>query len=349
MTLVSIIIPIYNVEKYLENCVNSVINQSYSNLEIILVDDGSPDNCPKMCDDFSIIDKRIKVIHKKNAGLGLARNSGLEIATGEYVIFVDSDDWIDLDTVEKMLSIAQKDNCDFIVAGFNRQYDENKIISSNKCTDVIEIIKKSDIQEKILYPILGSLSKNSNDVEREMCVWTNMYKLSIIRDSNIIFANEREFLSEDLLFNINYIMKINSAALVPYCFYHYRLNHVSLTNAYRKNRFSLLCNLYKHEKDLLSKYNIWSDAQERVYRTFIMKARNAIRILVNSKNLSFSKKYTHLKKILNNEILIEILSKYPINSYKMSLKVVAKLMKNKLVLLLMLEQKLRYFLKSIRG
>ena len=98
MPKISVIIPVYNVSQYLHRCVDSVINQTYSDLEIILVDDGSPDDCPIICDEYSKKDARVKVIHKPNGGLSSARNAGLDIATGEYVGFVDSDDWIEEDT-----------------------------------------------------------------------------------------------------------------------------------------------------------------------------------------------------------------------------------------------------------
>ena len=102
---ISVIIPIYKVEKYLNRCVESVVNQSYQNLEIILVDDGSPDNCPKMCDDWAEKDNRIKVIHKENGGLSDARNAGLKVAMGEYISFVDSDDWIAKDFYEVLIRV----------------------------------------------------------------------------------------------------------------------------------------------------------------------------------------------------------------------------------------------------
>ena len=101
--LVSVIVPIYNVEKYLEKCIESIVNQTYKNLEIILVDDGSQDNCPAMCDEWTQKDSRIKVIHKKNGGLSSARNAGLEVSNGEYISFVDSDDWLDENTFEELL------------------------------------------------------------------------------------------------------------------------------------------------------------------------------------------------------------------------------------------------------
>ena len=102
--LISIILPVYKVEKYIDKCMESLINQTYKNLEIILVDDGSPDNSGKLCDEWSKKDKRVKVIHKENGGVSSARNAGLDAATGDYIAFIDPDDWVDLETYEKMLN-----------------------------------------------------------------------------------------------------------------------------------------------------------------------------------------------------------------------------------------------------
>ena len=121
---ISVIVPIYKVEKYLEKCLNSILNQTYKNLEIILVDDGSPDGCPKMCDDYSFKDSRIKVIHKKNGGLSSARNAGIEIATGEYISFVDSDDYIHKSTYEEMLKLIIKSDADICIC--NIEYVDEK-------------------------------------------------------------------------------------------------------------------------------------------------------------------------------------------------------------------------------
>ena len=121
---ISIIVPVYKVEKYLDKCVNSIVGQTYKNLEIILVDDGSPDNCPAMCDEWAQKDSRIKVIHKKNGGLTSARNAGLDACTGDYIGFVDSDDWIEPDMYEYLLNIGMKNNadvsrCEFVIEAEN--------------------------------------------------------------------------------------------------------------------------------------------------------------------------------------------------------------------------------------
>ena len=115
--LISIIIPIYKVEEYLDECISSVINQTYTKLEIILVDDGSPDSCPKMCDDWAKKDSRIRVIHKTNGGLSDARNAGIEVATGEYIAFVDSDDYIKPDMIAKLYAALCKEEADISACG----------------------------------------------------------------------------------------------------------------------------------------------------------------------------------------------------------------------------------------
>lgn len=144
-SLVSIIIPVYNVEKYLDRCVQSVFLQSYKNLEIILIDDGSPDSCPRLCDEYGNIDKRVRVLHKKNEGLGLARNSGLALATGKYVLFIDSDDYLSENMVEKLVCQAEFMNADIVYC----------IIRKTKCFRILERnakISKTKRNFSRLYP-----------------------------------------------------------------------------------------------------------------------------------------------------------------------------------------------------
>lgn len=146
--LVSVIVPVYKVEKYLKRCVDSIINQTYKNLEIILVDDGSPDNCPKMCDLYAKEDKRVKVIHKQNGGLSDARNAGLDIMTGDFVCFVDSDDWVEESYVEKMLIEQQKTDADIVACGINLVNEESGIVSIFKCSKETVIYEDNKILRK---------------------------------------------------------------------------------------------------------------------------------------------------------------------------------------------------------
>lgn len=348
MKLVTVIVPIYNVEKYLRQCLNSIINQTYNKLEIILVDDGSKDGCSNICEEYAKNDNRIRVIHKKNAGLGMARNSGLEIANGEFVVYVDSDDWLEKDMIEKLLMAIDQEQADFAVCGYKKQTSNGKVISRNICCSINTIFSNDEIKDMVLLPILGAKAEARNDIEREMCVWTNMYRMSIIKDNHLRFVSERVYLSEDLFYNINYIMHVKRAVFIPECLYNYRINEVSLTNIYRKNRFQLLCNLYKKEIDLLMKYNLYEDAKQRIQRTFIMKMRNTIRILVNSNNETRTNRYADLKMILNSKIVQTILKEYPIHKYKISLRIPVMLIKWRKATLVWVEQKLRNFIK-MRG
>lgn len=139
---ITIVVPVYKVEQYLKKCVDSIINQSYRHLEILLVDDGSPDNSGEICDEYARKDKRVRVIHKKNGGLSDARNTALEIATGDYVMFVDSDDWIDANACEKLAEIISEKNADIVVFGYYKIYESGK--SKRATTDNPRLISSSE-------------------------------------------------------------------------------------------------------------------------------------------------------------------------------------------------------------
>lgn len=168
--MISIIVPVYNVELYLKRCVESIINQSYTNLEIILVDDGSTDNSSIICDELKNIDKRIRVIHKKNGGLSDARNAGIEIAKGKYIGFVDSDDWIEKDMYESLLFELENNGADLAVTGINRIYDNGYNVNQfirNK----IEIYEGKEI-------IRHYLQQDSFST----AAWDKLYKKEIFQD-----------------------------------------------------------------------------------------------------------------------------------------------------------------------
>lgn len=147
--LVSIIVPVYNVEKYLKKCIDSIKNQTYDNLEILLVDDGSTDNSGKICDLYSKKDRRIKVIHKENGGLSDARNCGINIISGEYLTFIDSDDFIDNDYIKTLLTIAKKNNADIVISGLFNYYENENNINNNLTNYTESVVSKQKIYEKM--------------------------------------------------------------------------------------------------------------------------------------------------------------------------------------------------------
>ena len=178
---VSIIVPVYNVEKYLRGCVDSVLSQTYKNLEIILVDDGSPDNCPQICDEYVKLDTRVKVIHKENGGLSSARNAGLDEMTGDYVQFVDSDDYIEPEMIETMLSRLESGNGDVAIC-------------LEKCDD--EKLFEGDIYKNILEDKIGSQ------------VWRYLFKAEKFAGGGIRFPIGRNFEDVAIMHNVLYQNKI---------------------------------------------------------------------------------------------------------------------------------------------
>ena len=201
--LISVIVPVYNVEKYLDKCVESIVNQTYKNLEIILVDDGSPDNCPTMCDAWTEKDSRIKVIHKENGGVSSARNIGLDNVTGDFVTFVDSDDWIDADTIGKMKDIVDCDLCDIACVGFCYEY-----LSDTPTSYIGSNFKYEG--EEILYNYL------MDNIRPEAC--SKLYSYSVIGD--VRFDSSIKY-AEDLEFNYRAIKKAKCISSVDEAKYHY--------------------------------------------------------------------------------------------------------------------------------
>lgn len=207
--LISVIIPVYNVEQYVESCLNSVINQSYFNLEIILVDDGSTDKSGEICDQYALKDSRIKVIHEENAGLGEARNRGLRIASGDYICFVDSDDWIEEDYCKELVKAAERTNSDIAICGYNECFKDGKT-PKVKYDDCFTTTGK-----EILHYTMTANSKYWFNIS----VWNKLYKREII--SGLWFKSR---VYEDIMYNAGSMYRANKIAYINQCLYNYRTN-----------------------------------------------------------------------------------------------------------------------------
>ena len=235
--LISIVVPIYNVEKYLDKCIKSIINQSYKKLEIILVDDGSKDNCGKMCEEYRKIDKRIKVIHKKNGGLSSARNAGIKIATGKYIGFIDSDDWIEKDMFKEMIKLAKENNSDIVQCDFIRCNEENLVID-NTNKKIVNIY--SNIEA------IWNQYKKGIDVS-SIVTWNKLYKKSLFNDIEFPEGkiNEDEFTIYKLFYYANKVVYTNKI------FYYYRQNPNSIMNtSFSKKNLDYL-DAYEEKADFI--------------------------------------------------------------------------------------------------
>lgn len=202
--LISVIVPIYKVEKYLDRCVESIVNQTYKNLEIILVDDGSPDNCPQICDNWAEKDNRIKVVHKENGGLSDARNTGMPFVTGEIISFIDSDDWIELDMFEKMLDRMREDDSDIVSCGVKWVEENGEIIRDVTAADGV-LDTKSSMKELI------------NDGKIKQHVWNKLYKFDLIKD----IPFEKGKYHEDVFWSYQIVGKAKKVSIVKESFYKY--------------------------------------------------------------------------------------------------------------------------------
>lgn len=213
-SLVSIIVPVYNVEKYLDRCLESIVNQTYKNLEIILVDDGSPDHCPQMCDMWAERDSRIKVIHKKNDGLANARNSGIDAAVGDYIMFADSDDYLQNDMVEFLLNLSEKYDADVSRCGFYFDYekDGNSVPAETASNELI--LSKNDCIIDLITSGFGGTA------------WNKLYKTSIIKTH---LYDKADGCSEDILHNYRVYKDAGKVVFCDVPKYHYFIRDHSIT------------------------------------------------------------------------------------------------------------------------
>ena len=240
--VVSAIVPVYKTELYLEQCVESILNQTYSNLEVILVDDGSPDRCPEICDSLSNADTRIYVIHKKNEGAALARKAGLEAATGEYVLFIDCDDWLEANTISDCMDIVHRDNADCVMFGYVREYlhksIHNPLFPQSFSYDLAQ--SEKCVHRRIVGPIGRELCEPQR-VDNLSSFCMRLMKTDIARKGK--FVSERIVgTSEDTIFNL-YALDGCKISYINKCFYHYRKSNAqSITT--------------QHKPDLAEKWDV---------------------------------------------------------------------------------------------
>lgn len=317
MPKVSIIVPCWGVEKYLDKCVECLVNQTLSDIEIILVDDESPDRVPEMCDEWAKKDRRIKVVHKKNAGLGMACNSGLNVATGEYVAFCDSDDWVELNTYETLYSKAKEENLDAVFSSF-KFVDMNGVpLMKDSIAYMNETLKSTVAIQDVMKGMIASKPHDMNERQYQASAKVVLYRKKIIDDNGIHFVSERIIPSEDLLFNLDFLSKSTNIFTISERFYNYRINPTSITHSVKRNAFQLSKTLMQKLISLVDKYQLGVDGLNRVNRLFIAMNRSLIIRIFNS-NLSHSVQSDMISEITKDDIWKTVWSSYPIK--KMPLK-----------------------------
>ena len=237
--LVSIIVPVYKVEKYIHRCVDSLVNQTLQSIEIVLVDDGSPDNCPSICDDLAKKDSRIKVVHKENGGLSSARNAGLDVAKGKYVGFVDSDDDVELIMYEKMVAVAEQYKVDFVMADYRRVLRDG-----SSYIKTLDIEKGYYNRDKIISDIFPNLiMRESIKYGPLLSVWHCIYRREFLEKFDLRFDDEVKW-SEDNIFSAIMGYRCSSFYYMKgEALYHYYQNEGTITTSYRKGAWNVYCTM----------------------------------------------------------------------------------------------------------
>jgi len=345
---VSIIVPVYNAEKYLERCVNSLKCQTLEDIEIILIDDESKDSSPEMCDKMAASDIRIKVIHKKNEGAGLARNEALKIATGKYIGFLDSDDYVEKDMFETLFEKAEKYGSDLVMSGV-LFVDGNMFSENGKCERKIyfeaDTHFETDEELKTLrMGIVGATPEDADDSKYGMSIWKNLFRADVIRENNITFKSEREMLSEDALFMIDFISCVKKATGINEAFYYYIRNEASISKSYKKDRFQKSLVFVNEVEKRFNK-----DIEKEKYEIYIYRFWQAMCRVICSQEIMYARdngiKYPELKKRLNvvctHNLTKAALKTYPIGTLPLKQRIFAYAMKFKLYFILKLLVDLR--------
>ena len=345
---VSIIIPVYNVEKYLKRCLDSLVNQTLEDIEIILVDDSSTDSSLEICRDAAKKDSRIKVLSKPNEGAGRARNKALEVASGKYIGFLDSDDFVEQDMFKTLYEKAEKYNSDLVMSGV-LFVDGNMFSEKGECVKKIYFEKDTHFETeeelKVLrMGIVGAKPDNADDSKYGMSIWKNLFKHEIIKENNLIFQSEREMLSEDALFMIDYIACIKRATGINEAFYNYCRNGASISKGYKKDRFEKSL-VFVNEVE--KRFKI--DLKPEEYQIYIDRFWQAMcRVICSQEimhardnNIKYKELTARLKAICTHSLTEKTLRRYPLGKLPLSQRVFAYCMKYRLYFLLKVLVELR--------
>lgn len=301
--IISIIVPVYNTEKFLPECLMSIVNQTYKNIEVICIDDDSSDKSMKILNEFAKKDKRIKVIHKDNEGVSAARNIGLELAKGEYILFVDSDDWIEKITCEEAIKKITEENADIIMWSYIREKEGKSKRKQIFDKDVTYI--NNEVQDNLhrrMIGIIGSELAQPENADALCTVWGKLYRRSIICNNTIKFYDIRKIGTyEDGLFNLLYFQYVHKAIFLNQYLYHYRrTNKDSITKVYNSTLEKQSDKLIDIMKNYIIRNNLTADYKEalrnRISLSLIPLGINEITQICPTKE-----KIMNIKKIISKQ------------------------------------------------
>ena len=328
--MVTVVIPVYNVERWLDRCVTSVVDQTYRDLEIILVDDGSPDNCPAMCDEWVRKDARIKVIHKKNAGLGMARNSGMDHASGKYICFLDSDDYVEANMVETCVSIAEREQADVVCYGNDKVLQNGKVVDQRKPSTPKSTYSGKEIMQDLLPMMLGTDPITGEDWNLSLSSCFSLFLLKPIRENKWHFVSEREIISEDFYSVLKLYQYVQKVVILDEIFYHYTTNPTSLTQTYRKDRYEKIRHFYIKMQELAQEMGLAQVLDDGLCTSFLGLTIGCMKQIVSSGEPRSQKK-TYLSQILSDDIFHKALKTHDFSGESVKKRMLYQVCRHRLV------------------
>lgn len=328
--LVTIVVPIYNTEKYLDRCIKSLVSQTYRNLEIILVNDCSSDGCSQICDQWAMDDARIQVIHKtRNEGQGIARNDGMNHATGKYICFFDSDDYIMEDTIQRSVSALEAENAELAIFGM-------KTIAADGTTkqEFIPAVgahtyRGKEVEEFFLPNLISEDPKGTGIRLFYMSAWLFVYSLDKIKKLNWRFVSEREIISEDVYSLIDLLGGISSVTVVPEAFYCCCENSDSFSRSYIPNRYEKFKYFYLETLKLCCRKGYNAEVVKRVSKPYLAYTIAALKQETKAPT-SLSKRRKTVYAILKDQTLHDVLQKNRDDYANASRKLLYFLIRNKI-------------------
>ena len=312
MPKISVIVPVYKAEQYLSQCVGSILGQTFSDLELLLIDDGSPDNCPQMCDEFAKADPRIRVVHKKNGGVSSARNAGLDAAIGEYVTFVDSDDWVEKNMYEDMMTQAEEFDCDVVMCDCVKEYSGQNILYSH------DIRSGFYSREKLEQEYFQHLLMMENvEYPATISNWLLLFRRELAE--NLRYLTGVRY-SEDLLFGAQLMYAAKSFYYMkglPY--YHYVMNPDSATHKFVPDKWNDYLRLHRGIRESFGATKKF-DFTHQIDLCLLFFLYNSVGDILGTKQLSRNEKIKKIHDILKGETVREMFARLEISSLPISKK-----------------------------
>ena len=326
--LVSIVLPVYNVEKYLNRCIETIANQTYKNIEILLIDDGSTDRSGKLCDCWRDSDNRIKVIHKINQGLGMARNTGIDYAQGKYICFFDSDDYIEINTIEECVNKMESENSDIICFGLNEIDKKGNIKKVFIPKTKLDFYENRDVQNILVPEIIGPNQETGESANLRLSAWSFMYSSVLIHNINFRFVSERGIISEDVYSLLELFSRVQKASIIRKAFYNYCDNESSLSRVFRNDRYNKIKRFYFEVTELCKRLEYSSEVCKRLDGIYLSFAIAALKQVIES-DLSLGNKIEYVKSIVEDDLLGKVLSNFNDTNENKMRKLLHKILRKK--------------------